>query len=165
MSDNSSIISKFQFLNYKIDSFNVKNKNKVSNILNVLKSEDKWGSSISIRRPTFYKKDFLCLGGMKLLLVLNDETIAEKERNKDNAVISLECSIVGLFRIDPKEYETNKSDCESLMKYQIPAILSPFLRATVISYFANAGYGSFIFPLLNFFQMAEEQKIEIEVIE
>lgn len=159
----SSIISGFQFLNYKVDSFNVKNKNRVSNILTTLKADDKWNSSISIRKPTLYKKDLLCLGGVRLLLVLPDETIDE---TTENPLISLDCNIVGLFKvIDPKEYESKKEEYENLMKYQIPALLSPFLRSTITSYFANAGYGSFIFPLINFHQLAYEQKVELEIIE
>lgn len=162
----SSIVSGFQFLNYKVDSFNVKNKNRVSNILTTLKADDKWTSSISIRKPTLYKKDLLCLGGVRLLLVLPDETIEEKKRTTENALISLDCNIVGLFKvIDPKEYESKKEEYENLMKYQIPAILSPFLRSTITSYFANAGHGSFIFPLINFYQLAFEQKVELEIIE
>ena len=97
-----------------------------------------------------------CLGGLKISLSLPDNT------NKETELISLDCSIVGLFRIvDIQGYEKQKEIYDNLIKYQIPTILLSFLRATVISFFANAGYGSFFFPLINMYQIAKNQEIEI----
>lgn len=162
----SSMISGFQILNYKVDTFQVKNQPRISSILNTLKPEDRWSVSIGLRKPTFYKKDLTCLGGLRILLLLHSKDIDVKDKNKENALISLECSIVGLFKIiDLDDYKKQTKQYEDLIKYQLPAILLPFLRATIISYFANAGYGSFIFPLINVLQVAQEQKIEIEYID
>ncbi|GAB1401105.1 hypothetical protein MASR1M68_00160 [Elusimicrobiota bacterium] len=164
--NDSGIISNFQFLGYKVDSFKVKNKNKVMNILNYFKGNENWMSSISVRQPTLYKTDLLFLGGIRLVLALHEDTIEAKDRSIDNALISLDCSIVGLFKIiDIKDFENNKKVYEDLGKYQIPAILSPYLRATVTSYFANAGYGSFMFPLINFTQIAHDDNVKLEIVE
>lgn len=168
MSTNSSIVSGFQLLNYKVDNFQIKNKPRLDCILKVLKPEDddKWNISVAIMQPTFYKKNLNCLGGFKIEMFLPDMSIEENNRNKDNSIISLECNIVGLFKVvDNDDFEKQQSNYEDLIKYQMPALLLPFLRATITSFFASAGYGSFIFPLINVFQMAQEKEITIKYIE
>lgn len=164
----SGVISSFQFLNYKVDSFSFDNKKKeVGEILHYFTGDENWSASIGIRQPTLYKKSLSFIGGMQLTLLQHDKDMQdEKNKTEDNAIMVLKCTIIGLFKIlDSSDFEKNKRVYEDLGRYQIPAILSPYLRATVTSYFGNAGYGGFVFPLINFTKLAYEQKVELEVIE
>jgi preprotein translocase subunit SecB len=56
---------------------------------------------------------------------------------------------------------------EDMGKYQIPAILFPYHRAVVTGFFASAGLGSFIFPLIDVREMGKRigGELEIQVVE
>ncbi|MDA3811423.1 MAG: protein-export chaperone SecB, partial [Spirochaetaceae bacterium] len=53
----------------------------------------------------------------------------------------------------------------NVAKYQFPTILFPYLRSTVTSFFANAGFGTFIFPLINVVELAKKLLTDNEIEE
>jgi preprotein translocase subunit SecB len=69
-------------------------------------------------------------------------------------LIKCEVSIVGMFSAEQGRFSKDIED--KLVKIQIPAILMPYVRATITSLLAHAGFGSVIFPLINIHEVARQ---------
>ena len=81
----------------------------------------------------------------------------------DNPLFSLEASMVGEFTV---EGEVSDEIRESRVKYQMPTLLYPYLRATITSFFANSGYGAFIFPVINMRAVIDNNKdYEVKIVD
>ena len=52
---------------------------------------------------------------------------------------------------------------ERVAKNQIPALLSPYLRAAITATLASAGFGAVVLPLINFNALAEEQLKDVAI--
>jgi len=156
MAEPSSIISNFKFISYKVDDF----KFEMSKHLSLLSyvgntNQDDWEINLSIKQPTFFKKNNSYIGGINCKISL----LSEKK-----PILNLETSISGLFQSDnmlDKEVE------ENLVKYQIPTILFSYLRSTITTFIANAGFGTFIFPLINVVELSKKtlKDIQINIVE
>ena len=146
------IVSSFQFLSYKIDkiAFEVQNKTDVL-LANTFNKE--WSIKLSLSRPIYIPAERMYIGGVGILLFYGKE---------ENPEIKLESRISGIFKVVGKDF--SKEHEEKLVKYQIPAILSPYLRATVTNILASAGCGSVVLPLFNFNAFAEEQLKDVDIL-
>lgn len=155
MGASSSIISSFKFISYKIDEFNFEMSKHVS-LLSINKNIiEKSEINIGLKQPIFMKKDNRFITGIdcKITIMLNNVPI-----------VTLKAGITGLFTTDDV---SDMSLIESIVKIQFPTILFPYLRSTITSFFANAGFGTFIFPLINVVELAKNnlENIPIQIIE
>ena len=155
------VASGFQFLSYKIDTFHFDARQDASYLGHGHEFDpQKVHISFAFRQPVFDTNTGMYMGGLEARI----EHPAEQEGQ--DCLFQLNLGLEGLFqaveesRFDP---QTEKD----LVRYQIPAILFPYLRSAVTSFFASAGLGSFVFPLVNVREMAKqaEQNLEIQVIE
>ncbi|MDQ7031324.1 MAG: protein-export chaperone SecB [Desulfonauticus sp.] len=66
-----------------------------------------------------------------------------------------------------EEGKLEKEVEEKLVKYQIPALLFPYLRGTITSFLSNAGFASVILPLINIYALAKDylSDMDIEIID
>ncbi len=151
-----SLESSIKFLSYKVDKFNF----QIKRDLEILKVNGNINANainfdIAVSRPCFFSK--------KNIYVCNLQcNINVKIENTD--ILSLTSSISGAFSSDQriaKEME------EKIIKIQMPTILLPYLRGTITSFLANAGFNAVIFPLVNMNEIAEKnlQGLEIQVID
>lgn len=156
MAESCSIISKFKFISYKIDKFSFEMTKHISllgftgNI-----NKDDWQINLAIRPPIYYKKDKLYIGGINCKIsLLSDE----------KPILNLESSISGMFS---SEDELDTESRDNLVKYQIPTILFPYLRSSITTFIANAGFGTFIFPLINVVELSRQtlKDIPINIVE
>jgi preprotein translocase subunit SecB len=87
------------------------------------------------------------------------------EITDEDRLLFVEGGIAGLFTVDKGKFD--KGTEKGLVRIQIPALLLPYLRGTITSLLANAGYGTVILPLINIHALAEEQLqgTEIKVID
>ncbi len=151
MPKNSSIESSFQFINYKIDKIDF---NLTHNTQFILRDSNKYNAEymFGFRDTGKIKKDdkFFYVGGLGLKLLV-------KNQNNDK-VAEGEFSITGVFgsknEFSPKN-ETN------LAKYQIPAILFPYLRAAITNILASSGFHNIILPLINIQEAAKEASVKV----
>ncbi|MCD6396858.1 MAG: protein-export chaperone SecB [Spirochaetaceae bacterium] len=109
-----------------------------------------WSINFALTIPTYFKANKKYHVGIKtnieLLAMISKEDIVHDPSS--NPLISLEASISGLFSV--KDFNELDSDTvDNIVKYQFPTLLLPYLRGTVTSFLANAGFGTFIFPLVN----------------
>lgn len=157
-----SIESLFKFKSYKIDHLEFKMIHSIEllEFVGVIDPEF-WEYSINIRRPIFMKSKNIYIGGIDCTLSLFPKEYNEKEKKKENALVYLNGGIAGSFGVGDKRFE-NKIE-QNLVRKQIPAILFPYLRATISSLLANSGFGSINVPLINIHKLAEDSLKDVEV--
>jgi len=84
------------------------------------------------------------------------------EENPESYQFELKAGLEGVFQTKDKEQFSTGVE-QDLVKFQIPAILFPYLRAAVTGFFASAGLGSFVFPLVNVREMARQSSRDLEI--
>ena len=155
-----SVNAAFQFVSYKIDLFQFAARQDLHFLgLDALDSE-KVEMKISFRSPIFDISNAIYMGGIEARLTY------PFEKEKEESLFDLQAGIEGIFQVaDKSQMEPNLE--EDLVKYQIPAILFPYLRSAVTGFFAAAGLGSFIFPLINVREMGKRigDSLEIKFVE
>lgn len=139
------MISDFKFLSYKVHSLKLDVPLTAANVARSVDPLDIWNMKIGVREPVFFTKNKVYLGGVDCGISLLDRSLPEEER-PDKPILSLDIGISGLFATEGR-FEQAIED--QLVKVQIPALLFPYVRATVTSLLANAGFGSVILPLIN----------------
>ena len=140
-----SVVSPLAFLSYKIDNVTLETKTTLGVLTKEFSSKDNWKCSVAFRKPMYLEQENIYIGGMNARFTCGE---------KDSLDVKIEAGISGAFRLEagilPQETE------EKLVKYQLPALLFPYLRATITSLAANAGLGSIIFPVINIHELAKE---------
>lgn len=121
-----------------------------------------WDVQIDLRVPTFFTKRKQYLGGFRMMLMLYPEDMSAEQRNEENFLISMDCSIIGLFRVESERMSTEAE--HKFIKATIPAILMPYLRAAISSTFATSGFGTVKVPLINMAEMADKSFGEVAVL-
>lgn len=160
--------SAFKFESYKVDIVRL-DIQRIMGLIELTGNIDPslWNMSLTLREPLYFKKQNKYLGGLDTLLtVMSTEPETEKKTDDKNVpLIKVVVGIAGLFSAVegsfPKETEDN------LVKIQIPVILLPYVRATISSLLANAGFGSVMLPLININELAKKSfgDIQVKVIE
>ncbi|MCX5782588.1 MAG: protein-export chaperone SecB [Elusimicrobia bacterium] len=161
----SGITSVFKFLSYKVDSFNyemIKNLNLLEVAGNIKPAL--WNFKIGIRQPIYFKDRNYYICGLSGSISLDNQ-----EGNGDKkALISLETGISGIFKVESSSMNRlTKEEENTVVKFQMPAILLPYLRGAITSFLANAGLGSVILPLVNVQALATKalEGLDIQVVE
>ncbi len=153
--------SAFKFETYKIDVlvFEIK---RIIGLLGFAGYIDPnlWKLNITIREPLFSQGQKKYIGGIDTGLYLFPPEI--KTEDKNEALIKVDIGIVGVFS-SVEEGGFNKETIENLVKVQIPAILFPYVRSTITSLLANAGFGSVILPLINMQELAKQAVGEVSI--
>lgn len=160
----SSIKSAFRFEGYKVDTVSF----EASPMLDFLGymgniPTDAWSLGISFRNPLFFEGENAYVGGMDVTLTGSVSNEADPEA-ENIEIAKMDIGIAGKFSISG-EGRFDKKIEDTLVKVQIPALLLPYLRGTITSILANAGFGSVILPLINIHDMAKQsmQDLEVEV--
>lgn len=157
------VASGFQFISYKIDWFHFDARQDTA-YLSQGHAFDPQNVQISLafRQPIFDKGNGVYLGGLEVQLAYP----SSREEEQETYQFELTAGLEGVFRTKDKGQFSFETE-QDLVKYQIPAILFPYLRAAVTGFFASAGLGSFVFPLVNVWEMARQtnRNVEIKVIE
>jgi preprotein translocase subunit SecB len=150
MAGNSGIAS-FRFLTYKIDTINVMIPKKVSILAaSSLVVPSQINFEIGFRNAGKYSISdaIVYVGGLNTKIQISD-TKAQ--------ILYGEFGISGLFRPINMDDEAEKE----MVRYNIPAILMPYLRSAITTIITQAGFGTVVLPLLNVYEMAKEKPIEI----
>ena len=146
-----SIVSSLQFLSFKIDKISLESENTTGVLLKSYSPQD-WRFSIGVRRPMYIVAERIYIGGIDITVISGDENKPE---------VRLHAGIAGIFKVIGDDIPPDRE--ERVAKNQIPALLSPYLRAAVTSTLASAGFNSVIIPLFDFNRLAEEQLKDIQI--
>ena len=151
--DKSSVKSKFQFHSYNIYKFSF-NRNLSAGFN---PSDLLWNFDIAFLRPVYSSKERIYICGISL------KGSAKEKKSTSEELLNFATEISGVFKVE--ERIKRKELEEQLVKIQGPSILFPYLRSTITSYSANAGFRPVILPLINVNQMAENalQDVKIQV--
>ncbi|KAB1443574.1 protein-export chaperone SecB [Pseudodesulfovibrio senegalensis] len=150
-----SIRSDFKFNSFKVDKFifNVEPFVELIEDQSVI-DPSAWEIDFKIRVPSYFVKRGVYLGGLDIRLALTIPKEEVPERDKDLELVKLDAGIVGTFSTE--ERFADKAIEEKLVKFHIPTLLLPYLRSAVTGFLASAGFGNFIFPLINIHHYAQE---------
>jgi len=152
--DKSSVESSFQFVSYKIDLIDVK---MIQNINVLLKKdpilENNVNLSLGFRNASKFLNEgrTIYIGGLNVKIEIFDKKLTDP-------ILTGVFGIAGVFTtLNEMPAETE----ESLVKINIPALLFPYLRATITTTLSNAGFGTVLLPLINVYEAAKEANISI----
>ncbi|MCI5143534.1 MAG: hypothetical protein D3909_17795 [Candidatus Electrothrix sp. ATG1] len=124
---------------------------------------DMWEIVFSIRQPSFFSQRKCYVAGLNIEIKLKaDNKNTDEEDSNTESLVFLSAGIAGLFKAPNGRFETEAE--ERIIKNHFPVLLLPYLRSTITSLLANAGFTPFVFPLINLHRLAEEKNIEIRVI-
>lgn len=155
MDTSSSVVSTFKFISYKIDKFNFEMKKQISILASKQNVFDVADITLGIKQPIFYTKNkyYVCGVECKIDLISNEKSIG-----------NIESSISGIFTLDEP---VGQELLEKIVKVQFPVILFPYLRSAITSFLANAGFGTFVLPLINVSELAKENLsgVPIQIVE
>jgi hypothetical protein len=156
------VASGFQFISYKVDRFHFDARQDTAYLSqgHVFDPQDV-KISLAFRQPIFDKGNGIYLGGLEAHLAYP----SNREGDQESYQFELTAGLEGVFQTKDREQFSPEVE-QDLVKFQIPAILFPYLRAAITGFFASAGLGSFVFPLVNVREMARQtsRALEINVI-
>jgi preprotein translocase subunit SecB len=146
--------SSFRFVNFKIDRTVFETSHTVAflNATRDVRSED-IQILMRLRNAGHVPESRTYVGGLDAKL---ESTLGEEPERQG---FSLEMGITGLFHVEGDDLDNDTLD--RLVRYQIPAILFPYLRASATSFLANAGFPGVFVPLINIHRLASDAKVEI----
>ena len=163
---NSSVISPFQLGSYRIDKFELSTRDHLGDFFNKnIFATDNWQFKLGLKTPLFFENENAYVGGLGLMVRLVDpdvELADDDLEDEEKVFLTLESEITGVFKFEDKPNLTEAQQ-QALVKIQIPAILMPYLRSTITSFLANAGYGSVVLPMVNMKALAENEP-DLEII-
>ena len=154
MSHNGSIKSGLRFESYKIDKIDFHVQQTVSVLSSVNHSDCRIRFDLGFRDALRIKENekTLYITGLQVSLKLMKKEADDKPIAEGNFVIT------GLFSTTG---ELDKETEESLVKYQGPAILMPYIRATISYTLAGAGFSPVMMPLINVNAAAADTDIKV----
>ena len=159
-----SIKSSFQFSSFKVDFLKLDVKKELA-LLELTGRIDPslWDLKIAIRPPTFFKNKKYYVGGINAALLLYPKVMTEEEKNTSEALVTMEAGIAGIFNISD-DVDRFPPEVEKQLAFtQMPAILLPYLRATMTTLLASAGFGSVIIPLINIQKFTKDSLKDVEI--
>jgi preprotein translocase subunit SecB len=156
----SSITSQFQFVSYKVDRLQFDIKPDLALLASTRNlPADMWDIVFSIRQPSFFSQEKSYVAGLDIKIELKADN--ERSDGESESSISLSAGIAGLFQVSGERLEAGLE--EKIVKNHFPVLLLPYLRSTITSLLANAGFTPFIFPLINLHKLTEDALKDIEV--
>ncbi len=160
------IESTFHFESYKIDSLHLEMKRTLGMLEFRGNIDPKTlRLDVSFREPLYMKSQKKYLGGLviKLTVALPIQNGQGDQPKEENIILKIDLSILGLFRAEQGQFDPKIE--QNLVTLQIPAILFPYVRATLSSLLANAGLGSVILPLINIHEVAKKANLKIKEVD
>jgi preprotein translocase subunit SecB len=73
-------------------------------------------------------------------------------------ILNGEFGIAGVFSA---ESGMDKHLEENMVRFNIPAILMPYIRSAITSILAQAGFGTIVLPLINVYEIAKNMSIQV----
>ncbi len=155
--------SEFKFEAYKIDTLNLV-MGKTLNLLSFKGSipTEKWKINIGVRNPQYIKSKAAYISGLNIELDVFENSANQQEAH---SLINIKAGISGLFKVKDDRFLEEKE--KKIILIHFPALLLPYLRSAITGLIANAGLGTFIFPLINLRDIIKPfmKNVEIQIIE
>ena len=169
MSETGSIESTARLESYKIDQISFVMAKEIHALASNLPTMQ-GNLTLNFGKPQFsktYKKYIITLAATLTLpapaelLQKIDPNSTEKDKSPQ-PLATCAVSIAGLFSIDGED-KLDKNTLASLLKWQFPQILLPYLRSTITMIMVSSGFGFVALPLINMQAVAKNQPADIEI--
>lgn len=144
----SLIPSGLEFLDWRIRQMELRTRANAAFLFGLRPLNDLWESALTFSNPMYLKEDRIYLStlGATMRLLKRDSLGSEDEE----PLMTVSAFITGAFRFVGEEFERSKR--ENLILHQTPAILLPYLRASIGSCVANSGFQAPPLPLINLYE-------------
>ncbi len=119
-----------------------------------------WKLEFAFREPFYFTGPKKYITGMNIKVSLLPNPPEAADVSKD-FLLQVELGISGIFSVE--EGRLTKEIENELIKIQAPALLFPYIRSTLTSLLSNAGFGSFILPLMNIQEMAKQSTATADI--
>lgn len=150
----SSIVSSFRFLSYKIDEVSYSLAPRVGNLSVQSIEPEKLDVEVHLRHPQHMANTSTYICGLMVNLS------AKSGGETSEALFNMRMAITGVFSTEGIDRESDPE--QQFVKYQAPTILFPYLRGAMTTLLSNAGFGGVVFPLINVYHLAREANLEIQ---
>lgn len=154
MESTGSIKANVQFLSFKMDKIEFSATQTLEALATQDLSDFETGYSFAFRNALRFvgQPQVLYVTGIQVGVIVKSKKSGQ-ELGKGSFIIT------GLFSSDGV---MDKNLEEKIIKYQCPAILLPYLRATISTVLSNAGFGTTPMPLINVNEAAKSANVTIE---
>jgi len=149
-----SVTAEFDFISYKIDAISMKMGNDANYLMNIGPIKpDCIKLSIKLRNTEKFNIDGIVtyIGGLMTQIRITNEVDGPM-------MLEGQFGISGMFT---SKKTVDKQTEEAFAKVNLPALLMPYLRATMTNIISNAGFGTMLFPLINIYELAKTQNLSI----
>jgi preprotein translocase subunit SecB len=150
----SGIIAEFDFVSYKIDSVSMRMEKNINFLMNTDPIKpDCIQLSIKLRNTEKFIINGIVtyVGGLMTQIRITNEV-------NGPTILEGQFGITGIFTSkNTIDDQTEKT----FAKINLPALLMPYLRATMTNILSNAGFGTMLFPLVNVYELAKTQDLSI----
>ena len=149
-----SVAAEFDFVSYKIDTISMRMVNDVNFLMDIGPIKpDCIKLSIKLRNTEKFIIDgkVTYIGGLLTQARITNEVDGPM-------MLEGQFGISGMFT---SKNTVDKQIEETFAKVNLPALLMPYLRATMTNILSNAGFGTMLFPLVNVYELARTQSISI----
>ncbi len=154
MESTGSIKANVQFVSFKMDKIEF----SATQTLEALATQDL--SDFETEYSFAFRNALRFIGQPQILYVTGLQVgVTVKSKKSGNEMGKGSFIITGLFSSDGV---MDKKLEEKIIKYQCPAILLPYLRATIATVLSNAGFGTTPMPLINVNEAAKSANVTIE---
>jgi len=153
----SRVESAFQFVSYKIDTININLPKRISVVRNVAPlPADHIELQFAFRSPIRIRADKQYIGGLEIKM----RAYERSPHDEQSILLNGDFGIAGVFQVVGNISPETE---ERLVKYQIPSILFPHLRAAITFILSSIGFATIAFPLINVQSVVQNLKEEIEI--
>lgn len=156
MASGSIILSGLEFMSYRVVDMEIKTLPSIGMLFVGINAESGWDFGIGFSDITFEPDEKLYIVPLAVTMRLLQIDGGEK-RPSEEPYLSAQATISGVFRFT-EECVMNEELREKMIKQQAPAILLPYLRATMSTMLVSAGFGGVTMPLINIYDMAGKNK-------
>lgn len=152
MASGSIVLSGLEFMSYRVIDMEIKTLHTIGMLFTEITSKSGWDFKIGFNDITFEPEEgfYIVPVSIKMKLLQLDDG---KKRPSKNPYLSVQATISGVFRFT-EECTMDNGLREKMIRQQAPAIVLPYLRATISTMLVSAGFGGVTMPLINVYEMA-----------
>lgn len=156
MASGGIVVSGMEFMSYRVVEIELKTLSTIGMLFAEINSKSGWDFEIGFGDITLESDEEIYIvpltAAMRLLQIDDGE-----RRSKAEPYLSVQVTICGVFRFSG-ECTMNDELREKMIRQQAPAIVLPYLRATIGTMLVSAGFGGIAMPLVNIYEMAGKNK-------
>jgi hypothetical protein len=156
MASGGIVISGMEFIAYRVIDMEIKTLPTFGMLFTEITFDSEWDFGLGFSNITFEPDAGIYVVPLSARMNLLQTGDLEK-RSREDPYISVNATISGAFRFTEKSIMDNELR-EKMIRQQAPAIILPYLRATIGTMLVSAGFGGVTIPLINMYETAKQRE-------